>query len=495
MTTRQPPLNVELPTLRDVVRPIFRYRHVVVFTFILGLTLTAIAVAFAPRVYSAEMKILIKRERLDQIMTSDAQTPSSSAPHEVSESELYSEVELIQSRDLLEGVVRAVGLSPNGERARHGDASAVSSPRALARAVGSLRARLNVQPLRKTTLIRVTYQSRDPRLAAETLEQLAALYLEKHLAVHRPEGAHQFFTDQAERLREELRAAEARLREFTAREQVVSARAEKDTTLQTLSQFEAQLAQTEAAIREATRRLGSVQTALTTTPDRHVTQIRDAGNIEFVRGLKSQILQLEVKRNEMLQKFAPQYPPVMRLEEELGQLRDALASAERTPLRDETTDENPTYQWLLNEAARVRTEHDALIARAAAMRRMVSDYRERAHRLDGQSIEQQNLLRAVKSAEENLLLYRRKQEETRISDALDRTRIANVAVAEAPTVPQSPLPRHRRLIVLGGGLLALVSSLGVAFLLHALNPYFRTSDEVSRALDVPVLASLPATAR
>ena len=37
----------------------------------------------------------------------------------------------------------------------------------------------------------------------------------------------------------------------------------------------------------------------------------------------------------------------------------------------------------------------------------------------------------MKTAEDNYLLYQKKQEEARISDALDRTRIANVVVAEA----------------------------------------------------------------
>jgi len=39
------------------------------------------------------------------------------------------------------------------------------------------------------------------------------------------------------------------------------------------------------------------------------------------------------------------------------------------------------------------------------------------------------------------LLYLHKQEEARISDALDRQRISNVVVAEAATVPFKPQAR------------------------------------------------------
>jgi uncharacterized protein involved in exopolysaccharide biosynthesis len=179
------------------------------------------------------------------------------------------------------------------------------------------------------------------------------------------------------------------------------------------------------------------------------------------------------------------------VETELRQLRDALAETERDPLRDETTDRNPTYEWLTSERARVRAEHDALEARAAAIRRTVAEYHERASHLDEQNLQQQELLRAVKTAEENLLLYQRKQEEARISDELDRTRIANVSLAEPPGVPQTSRS-SRPTILLGGAFAALAFSLAGAYTRHALNPHFRTPDEVRRVLDIPVLASLPA---
>src|SRR2546427_4639833 len=45
-------------------------------------------------------------------------------------------------------------------------------------------------------------------------------------------------------------------------------------------------------------------------------------------------------------------------------------------------------------------------------------------------------IRNVKAAEDNYLLYLRKQEEARISDALDRRQIVNVSIAQAATVPE-----------------------------------------------------------
>ena len=487
-TNRQPQASdIYLPTLRDIVSPLFRYHRIAALIFVGVMAATLTAAALARRTYESSMKILVNRERVDPIISADPREEPS-ARIDVSESELYAEIALLTSRDLLEQVARQADLvasAPPGEQPETSEAARV------ARAVRSLGDDLDVQPLRKTTMIEVRYTARDPQRAALVLDRLSQLYLAKHLAVRRPPGARQFFADQSARLHDELKAAESRLNEFRRREQVVSATDQRAAALQKLSEFDSTLQQTEAAIADATRRIDSVNAQLATTPTRQITRVSDGGNVEAIRTLKSQALQLELKRSELLQKFTPEYPPVVQAESDLKRLQDAIAEAEAAPLHDQTTDQNPTYQWLASERARVQTERDALLARAAAIRRIVAEYQERASRLDAQSLEQQDLLRQVKAAEENYLLYQRKQEEARIADELDRTRIANVSLAEPPSVPQSARS-PRSLILFGGTLLALMLSLGTAYLLHATSPYLRTPDEVYRVLDIPVLASLPA---
>jgi len=340
-------------------------------------------------------------------------------------------------------------------------------------------------------MIRVAYKSQDPQLAAHVLKQLSTVYLEKHLAVRRPAGAYDFFTQQAQRYTEELETAQQALAAFADREKVVAATTEKEIMLRKQNEFESDLDRTEATIADLSRRLGEIDQQIRTTPDRQITQVRDVGNIEMLRGLKNDILKLEIERSEMLTKFTSAYPPLVRLEERLAQLREAQTGAEQTPLRDETTDQNPTWQWLRNEAARARTERAALVAKAAALRRTVADYTARAARLDRQSVEEDELQRAVKVAEENQTLYRRKQEEARVSDALDRTRIANVAIAESPVAPHMPSGSHRGWLFLAAMLLAAALSVCMAHLLEVLAPAFHTGDEVTRLLDIPVLATTP----
>jgi len=100
------------------------------------------------------------------------------------------------------------------------------------------------------------------------------------------------------------------------------------------------------------------------------------------------------------------------------------------------------------------------------------------------------LERTMKANEENYLLYLHKQEQARMSEALDRTRILNVAVAEQPVAPSlpsnSPLP-----MLLGGIFFAAVVAVAAVGAQEYLDPSFRTPAEVSTELNIPVLAAVP----
>jgi len=117
--------------------------------------------------------------------------------------------------------------------------------------------------------------------------------------------------------------------------------------------------------------------------------------------------------------------------------------------------------------------------------------RERAWQLEQVTLTQQVLVRAANQAEQNQLIYSRKREEARISNALDAQRILNVAIAEKATVPFEPSGPSRSLLLLLGALFAGLVSVGLACVADYLDPSFRTPDEVEAFLGIPVLASIP----
>lgn len=465
-------------SLRDVIAPLFRQRRIILFTF-LGVCVLAIGAAtLLPKQYRAEMMVLVKRERIDETVTSNKATVLETRP-ELTEEQVQSEVELIRSRDLLERVVKESGLTTETQ---------ASVP--LARAVRNLQAKLYVEPVKKTNLIGIAYQGRDPVQAAHVLNVLGDLYLQKHLDVHRLPGTFDFFQKQTQRYRDELASEENRLISFDRSAEVVSPDLQKEITVRKQSEFESELRRTRAETSETSKRIQSLESQLASTSPRTVTQERISDNPTLLQQLKSTLLTLELKRTELLSKFAPGYVPVREVEKQIEQTRAAIETAERAPLHEQSTDNDPTYTWLREELAKNQTQLIALQARSQALAPLVDSYKTETRSLNEKSVTQQDLVRSVKIAEENYLLYSQKEEESRIADALDRNRIVNVAVAEAATVPALPV-RSSRFILLVGMLFAVCSSLAAGFIADFLDPSFRTPQELQRTLSIPVLAAVP----
>jgi uncharacterized protein involved in exopolysaccharide biosynthesis len=475
-------------TARDFLAIGFRQRRLIVNTF-LGICSMAVVIAFLlPKKYEAQMKILVRHERAEQVVSPERESPVQ-WPTQVSEEELQSEAELIMSRDLLGKVVVACDLQTSGGSS-FWNKQEDNDDQKIARAVLKLEKDLTVQPIKLTNLISVTYKSRDPQLAAKVLNSLASLYLEKHLAMHRAPGQFEFFHQQAEDYRKALANAEEKLTSFSQEQGVVDPTLEKDISVRKLAEFKAEAKGAQATIAESRQRIQTLESQLATLPDRQTTQVRTSDNPQLMQNMKSKLLELELKHTELLSKFEPTYRPVQEVEEQITQTKAAIAAAEKAPLRDETTDRDPTYEALRSELAKAKAELSATQAGASATSALVRSYGKESEQLDRKELLHQDMLRAAKADEENYMLYLRKAEEARISDALDQQRFSNVVVAEPAAVPFTPQARWLLVVILGV-LFASFASVILALAVDRWDPSFRTPEEVESFLGSPVVAALP----
>jgi uncharacterized protein involved in exopolysaccharide biosynthesis len=473
---------------RDVLAIGFRRKRIILLSFFGILLGTILAVLAQPSEYRATTKFLIERERVDPVVGS-GEDPQVMFRGEVTEEELNSEVELLESQDVLRQVVISCGLNQHksilGKIIGPGNAE-----QQIAKAVARLRKRLTVEPIKKTTLIAVSYTSSDPQLAARVLSALDEAYLAKNVAVHRIPGQFEFFDQEAEQYKKQLSEAEAQLKAFSSQQGGVAPQLDRDITLQKLNDFVASLHQIKAEIAATTNRIHSLEKQSGTTPQRLMTQRRQIDDGQVLQGYKSTLMRLELQRTELLTKFQPTYPLVQEVDKQIADTNTSIAVEENKPLREETTDRNPTYSWMNAELAKAWADYSGLEGRLHSTQEIVAQYEDKAQELENRVIVEQGLLRTVKTAEEYYLGYQRKREAARTRDALNRTGILNVAIVERPTVPTLPSDTPWLSLVVGA-FLATAVSLGMAFTLEHLDPSFRTPGEVLAELDVPLLAAVP----
>src|SRR5689334_19745434 len=147
-------------TLRDWAAIGFRHARLMAFCFMFVFGAVILITLFMPRQYEAELKILVKGERADPLVSPEKDSVASRP--DVTEQDVNSEVELLKSRDLLEKVALTNGVPPN-------------DPVRLSNAVQRLEKNIIVEPLKRTKLIRVTYKAESPHGAEVVLQTLSRL--------------------------------------------------------------------------------------------------------------------------------------------------------------------------------------------------------------------------------------------------------------------------------------------------------------------------------
>ena len=461
--------EVRIAPLGQIAAILSRRKWMILIVFILIVAAVAVATLRMPKQYEAHMKILVKNERANMVVSTGVNAQSS-APGEVSETEINTEIELLNSSDLLRQVASASGL----ERAKPArrTSAAESGQKQLESAVAALHQGLKISPVRKAAIIEVHYTAGDPRQAVDVLRQLAASYLEAHLRIHGSPGTREFFSSQTARYQSELNDAETRLRDFRREKDIVLFPEQKEEILRRASESSSMLLAAEAGISEYKSKIADARSQASAAAPRVITQSRTLSNQTSVERLGTMLVDLQNRRTQLLSKYRSDDRLVLEVSEEIANTQSALEKAKVLTGSDQATDVNPVYQTLALDIAKEQAELAGMEARRQQLIRQTDQYRAQLNKLGSSTTDYDDLIRNQKEAEDNYLLYARKTEEARIADELDQKKIANVAIMESPVEPLEPsAPNVARNLSLGI-IVAAFFSLGTAFFTEYLGQPF-----------------------
>lgn len=478
-------------TLRDIVMPLFRRRRLLILTFCGVLLGAIVAAVFLSSRYEAQMDILVNRSRMDPVVTTEQFSQTAPVVPAVTEEEINSEVQLLQSGDLLKQVVLANKLQDIEKDSLW---SKLTPKRDedyyVAKATERLGKKLKIDAVKKTNIVEVSYQSADPQLAYGVMSALSIGYLQKHIEVNRPAGSYDFFAKETDKYQKALQDSEVRLADFGRVEGSSAPDVVRTDMAQQVATSIASLHQAQQAAAADEQRIRNEQAQLNTTPARSTTLEASNSADVLLQQLGTNLLAAQLRRTQLAMKYDPSYPLVQEADQEIAETQAAIKEAEKTKYVNQTTDRDPTYELLREDIAKASADLASQRATASAVAQSIDSMNLKMVDLDQKAVKQSDLIRETKANEANYLLYLSKREQEKTSDALDQKRIANVAIASPPTLPV--LPAYSALLVLAiGFLLAIIAAAGAAFVAEFLDPSFRTPDEVMNILKMPVLASMP----
>lgn len=383
---------------------------------------------------------------------------------------------LLTSRGLAERVV--LNLRLDEDAGFNPGANAVAKPGAAAddAVVGGLAGQvlggLEVNPLRNTQLVEVSYRSRSPELAARVANGVVDAYIDWGIETRTQVvgKASSFYAKQIETLKQEIQDKEAQLQAYSRRADIVSLDPATNVTLKRLEALNQDFI---SAMSERINKEARLNELLSASNDR-ATEILDD---KLVADQRSELLEMEREYASKLNVYKPEWPAMVELKAKIEGARRNLVQVTAQALERSRESARADVQL----AGRREQSLAAELNQAKAENRQLSTAAVEYNILQGEISTRRALL-------DELL---RKQSETDVSSRLQATGESNVRVVDKALVPGGPFrPSLSRSLTMGLGI-GFAAGIGLVFLLHYMDRTIKSSEEVERVLQLPVLSVVP----
>ena len=488
---------------REVVAVLHRRRKFILQVFFGGFITVLLGVWSKGPTYRAGATLMVTSDRAQLVVSPDENTRPT--VERVTEADMNGEVALIRSEALIRETLEPYSTANTDpptvfDRVMEVVTFPLQIPSLLYRKwhgippmsgldgwVQATLANLGVYIIPKSNLIAVTYESGNPKWAAEIVNKIVARHLERRAKLSQQSEARRFYEEQRDVLTQKAQAAEAELDAFNRKQGMDSLSPEQRKAVRNrLEELQSTLANSETELAEGTAKVQFLTSEIKNYPKNIPTESKIAQNQQFI---KPKILDLELQRSELLSKYAPTSVKIRDIDRQIAEAR-RLMETDRETLAETTSAVNPAYQNLEVDLAQTKAQMAAVGARVEALRSQIGTYKQTVAHLDEISSEQERLEQAVASAKGAFQTYSKKEEEARFSTALDESTFVDIAIAEPAQVPTAPL-KSKQAVMLGlGAAMSLAVGVGLAFLRDRLDPAVKSAAEAQSATGLPILAEV-----
>lgn len=375
------------------------HKLLIASVFLAIMAATSAYIWYLPLKYQSEMTLFIDRSRAD-VPVSAGNQPVGPVASNLDDAEVNSELELFRGSVLLTAAARETGLLSKE------DTTSVKAAKVLQ----SMETNLQVSLVHKSNIISVTFVDSDPDRAQAIVSAIGDLYLEEHGSIRRNPEAALFFAAKAKEYAGQLAAAQQELEIYERDLDLSAFDARTAQSLKRRSELQSEMDDTLSQLNEAQDKATVLRKELAELPATVNSQNRSARNEPLIEQLKTMELELMQKRTELLSTYAPDYPPVLAVEQKIRDTRTAL-ERELTPgVIDSVNAINPLHQQVQTELLQAESTIAALRAKQSNIGVNLQRENAAARVLVESAPRYDDLKRRVKVAEENYLLYTRKQE-------------------------------------------------------------------------------------
>lgn len=472
--------------IRDILHVVFKRKRLIAIVF-LAITLPGLIATLARKPsYTATAKVMISTQRDDP--TVQPTEVNKLETIQLNESLVNSEVHVIRSRDLLDNVVRALAIS--------GDAieplPVVSrTGNSFGQQVIGMATSLTITPIKSSNVIQIDYKASDAGYATRVVNRVVDEYLAYHATVHGNKGLPRFYDEQQRLLETRLRRAEDALGGFASEQGIVSPKDEILATVRAVGEMGSALRELGTSIVGTEERIRAIREQIASQPE--VVKRSQALEVNpVITQLSAQLVDRQVDRVALLRKYTDKDRHVRDNGEEIADLKaeiDAEVHDHPTIVAHQLFRTNPLREDRLRALLDLESQIKEMRARQVMVEEDLSRSNRRLVNLQQKAIAYDRLDQEVKNSRETYELYVKREQEARISQAMDEQKLVNVNVVQRPALPLPRSDTQRAsvaILVLAGLVLGLAAAFGREYMSRSL----RSEHDVGRHLGLPLLASI-----
>jgi capsular exopolysaccharide synthesis family protein len=482
--------------LLDRLAVLYRYRSVCITVFVLVTAAMMIQGYSNIQIFQAQARLLIEDERSTAIpgLQNDQNTY-----FEDPEPYYQTQYKILKGRDLTRRVVRKLHLETvpefNGTKpppptpvSMLGDFTsrlmgyvtksppppAPEAPKVDETAdesalVGAFVGRVNVEPVRGSHLVDVTFQSEDPKFAADAANTLIDEYVSENLAIklRSTQSMLDWLDTELATSQKRVEESEKALAEYREKENALSLDDKQNIVLSRLN------ALNDAATRARTTRVqkeslyNQVKAIASGTAPDAIPIIAQNPNVQAA---KSKLSDLQREKVRLLERYADKHPQVINVN---ASLQDAQRQADLA---------------IASAVQSVRNEYETAVLEEQTLSKNLEGAKGEATDLNRKGIGYGVMEREAKSNREIYQSLLTRSKELKVSA---NSRTNNVRVVDRAEVPRSPISLGARRTWLMSVVVGLVLAVAVALGLDYMNDTIKTPEDVTRRLKLPFLGLVP----
>ncbi len=338
--------------------------------------------------------------------------------------------------------------------------------------IRSVRSNLDVQLVRLSFLIRVSFESTDKVLAAKVANTLGELYIENDLEarLQMTQKAASWLTGRVKGLRETVENSERALQQFRDREKIVDAKGVALGASSQLNTLTTAMVAARQKVAEFENAYRQVQAVLKGESRATLESIPAVLRSPSVLPLKSAEAEAERKLAELSNRYGANHPRIIAAESDLRAAKEN------------------TQKAVDSVVSSITREYEVAKATEKSMQSSLDQSKTEIQDISRKEFQLAALERDVQTNRQLYDLFVNRAKETGLTGDLQSTIARVVDPAIVSGVPVKP---QKSLIIAISLLIGLMLGIFLALLLEYLDNTVRSTEDVALKLEVPLLGMLP----